>query len=65
MAVRLLGPLNRVINITTSEILDNQVIGKITGVVSTFLNSGVAAVRDLTAEEAEAEEDEGEDGTEE
>jgi hypothetical protein len=61
MALRLLGSLNRVINRTTSEILDDQVINKITGVVTTFLNTGVETIRDLTAEE---EETEAEDGTE-
>lgn len=55
MALRLLGPLNKVINRTTSEILDDQVINKITGVVGTFLNSGVEAIRDLTEEEEETE----------
>lgn len=55
MALRLLGPLNRVINRTTTEILDDQVIGKITGVVSTFLNSGIEAIRDITEEEEETE----------
>lgn len=66
MAVRLLGPLNRVINRTTSEILDGQLIGKITDVIGTFLNSGVEAIRDLTAEEVESEADKKEkDGTEE
>ena len=66
MAIRLLGPINRVINRTTSEILDDQLIGKVTGVISTFLNSGVEAIRDLTAEEVEEDveyEDE-EDSTE-
>jgi hypothetical protein len=55
MALRLLGPLNRVINRTTTEILDDQVINKITGVVGTFLNSGVEAIKDLTEEEEETE----------
>ena len=55
MALRLLGPLNKVINRTTAEILDDQVINKITGVVGTFLNSGVEAIRDLTEEEEETE----------
>jgi hypothetical protein len=55
MALRLLGPLNKVINRTTTEILDDQVISKITGVVSTFLNSGVEAIRDITEEEEETE----------
>lgn len=55
MALRLLGPLNRVINRTTAEILDGQVINKITGVVSLFLNSGVEAIRDITEEEEETE----------
>jgi hypothetical protein len=66
MAVRLLGALNRVINRTTNEILDDQLINKITGVISTFLNSGIEAIRDVTAEEPEAEEiDEEEDSVEE
>ena len=50
MAVKLLGSLNKVINRTTSEILDDQLINKITGVISTFLKSGVEAIRDITAE---------------
>ena len=58
MALRILGPLNRVINRTTSEILDDQVINKITGVVTTFINSGVEAIRDLTEEEKDAESEE-------
>lgn len=57
MALRLLGSLNRVINRTTSDILDDQVINKITGVVTTFLNTGVEAIRDLTAEEEETEDE--------
>lgn len=57
MAIRVLGFLNRVINKTTTEILDDQVINKITNVVSTFLNSGVEAIRDLTREEPEKAED--------
>lgn len=50
MAVKLLGSLNKVINKTTTEILDDQLISKITGVISTFLKSGVEAIRDITAE---------------
>jgi len=50
MAVKLLGSLNKVINRTTTEILDDQLISKITGVISTFLKSGVEAIRDITAE---------------
>ena len=50
MAVKLLGSLNKVINRTTTEILDDQLITKITGVISTFLKSGVEAIRDITAE---------------
>ncbi len=57
MAIRILGLVNRVINKTTTEILDNQVINKITNVVSTFLNSGVEAIRDMTREEPEETED--------
>ncbi|MGD8569291.1 MAG: hypothetical protein PVJ39_14485 [Gammaproteobacteria bacterium] len=64
MALRLLGSLNRIINRTTSDILDDQVINKVTGVVTTFLNSGVEAIRDLTAEE-EKTESEGETESEE
>lgn len=56
MAVKILGFLNGVINKTTNEILDGQVINKITGVASTFLNAGVEAVRDMTKEEPEAAE---------
>lgn len=55
MAVRLLGSLNKVINTTTTEILDDEVISRITGVISTFLKSGVEAIRDLTAEGEETE----------
>ncbi|TAN74298.1 MAG: hypothetical protein EPN14_09315 [Gallionella sp.] len=53
MAVKVLGLINRVINKTTTEILDGQVVNKITGVVGTFLNSGVEAIRDMTSEEPE------------
>ena len=62
MAVRILGSINRIINRTANEILDDQVINKITGVVTTFLNSGVEAIRDLTEEEeVEPEEPNGDD----
>lgn len=58
MAVKLLGSLNKVINKTTTEILDDQLINKITGVISTFLKSGVEAIRDITAEtESDTDED--------
>lgn len=57
MAIRVLGFVNRVINKTTTEILDDQVINKITNVVSTFLNSGVEAIRDMTKEEPEEAEE--------
>ena len=58
MAVKLLGSLNKVINRTTTEILDDQLISKITGVISTFLKSGVEAIRDITAEtESDTDED--------
>jgi hypothetical protein len=50
MAVRLLGSINKVINRTTTEILDDQLINKITGVITTFLKTGVEAIRDITAE---------------
>jgi len=56
MAVRFLGFLNGVINKTASEILDGQVINKITNVVGTFLNSSVESIRDLTKEEPENKE---------
>lgn len=55
MAVRVLGSINKVINKTASEILDDQVITKITSVITTFLNSGVEAIKSLTAEEVTEE----------
>jgi hypothetical protein len=58
MAVRVLGSLNKVINKTASEILDDQVITKIANVFTTFLNSGVEAIKNLTREETEEEGDE-------
>ena len=51
MAIRLLGSLNQVINRTATEILEDEVITKITNVVTTFLNSGVEAIKDITSEE--------------
>lgn len=51
MAIRFLGSVNKVINNTATEILDDQVITKITSVVTTFLNSSVEAIKDLTREE--------------
>lgn len=51
MALKLLGSLNQVINRTATEILEDEVITKITNVVTTFLNSGVEAIRDITSEE--------------
>jgi len=51
MAIRLLGSLNQVINKTATEILEDEVITKITNVVTTFLNSGVEAIKDITSEE--------------
>ena len=54
MAVKLLGPLNEVIHKTAADILDNHLANKIAGVVVTFVNSGVEAVRDITKEEIEA-----------
>lgn len=51
MAIRLLGSLNQIINRTATEILDDEVITKITNVVTTFLNSGVEVIRDITSEE--------------
>jgi uncharacterized protein YbjQ (UPF0145 family) len=61
MALSLLGPLNRIINITTTEILNDQVIDKVSNVVGAFLISGVELIRDITAEEeeSETEDDEG------
>ncbi len=51
MAIKILGFMNKVINRTTSKILDDQLIDKITGVVGTFFTSGVESLKDATEEE--------------
>lgn len=60
MAVKILGVLNGVINKTATEILEGQVINRMTDIVTTFLNSSVEAIRDLTREETTGEEGTGE-----
>lgn len=60
MAVKILGVLNGVINKTATEILEGQVINRMTDIVTTFLNSSVEAIRDLTLEETTGEEGTGE-----
>lgn len=44
MALAILGPLNGVINKTTTEILDNQISGKVAKVLGTFVTSSFEAV---------------------
>lgn len=57
MAIKLIGFMNKVINDTTSKILDDQLIDKITNVVATFFKSGVESLRDATNEEPPETED--------
>ncbi len=58
MAISLLGPLNKVINKTAAEVIDSQIITKMTDIVATFVSSGVEAIKTLTEEKTE----DGEDG---
>lgn len=57
MAIKILGFMNKVINRTASEVLDGQLIDKSTHVLSTFLTSGVEAIKDLTQENQEGQEE--------
>ncbi|PXF58388.1 MAG: hypothetical protein C4B58_06685 [Deltaproteobacteria bacterium] len=47
MAIKILGPLNEVINKTTSEIIDSQISGKTANILNTFINAGFEAVDDI------------------
>lgn len=47
MAVSLLGPFNKIINDTTTQIVDSQLPGKISQVLTTLVNSSFGAVDDL------------------
>ena len=58
MALRLLGPLNKIINTTTNEILEGQLVTKITGAIGTFVTSSIEAIRDITEEDEVEEETE-------
>lgn len=53
MAITILEPLNKVINKTTTEIIDSQVIDKLTGVLSTLIKSSLEVVKELTEEKKE------------
>ncbi len=63
MALSILGPLNDIINKTTTEILNSQLTGKMAGVLNTLVTSSFEAVDDtlravqkLTKKETEEEE---------
>jgi hypothetical protein len=47
MAVSLLGPLNKVINDTTTQIVDNEIPTKVSQVVTTLVSSSFGVVDDL------------------
>lgn len=61
MAVSLLGPLNKVINDTTTQIMDNEIPTKVSQVVTTLVTSSFGVVddvlkqiQDLTKEETKS-----------
>ncbi|HTS63227.1 MAG TPA: hypothetical protein VMH28_14465 [Candidatus Acidoferrales bacterium] len=43
MAIGILGPLNDVINKTSSEIVDGQILSKLAKVINTFVSSSFDA----------------------
>ena len=47
MAVSLLGPFNKIINDTATQIVDSELLGKVSGVIATFVKSSLGAVDDL------------------
>ena len=47
MAISLLGPLNKVINDTTTQIVDQQIMGKASEVVTSAVSIGFDAVDGL------------------
>jgi hypothetical protein len=49
-AMSIFSSLKKVVNETSREVLDSQVIDKMTGVLNAFLKSGVEAVKELTKE---------------
>ena len=53
MAISILGPLNQVINKTVSEIMDKQIIEKLTDVLNTFFKTSLGVVKELTEEKKE------------
>jgi len=60
MAISMLGPLNKIINETTTQIIDNDLSHKVSSVVTTLVTSSFNAVndilkkvQDLTKEETE------------
>jgi hypothetical protein len=59
MAISMLGPLNKIINDTTTQIIDNDLSHKVSNVFTTLVSSSFNAlddllkkVQDLTKEEA-------------
>lgn len=59
MPLSILGPLNKVINETTNEVLTNDIPKKVAGVLSTFVDSmfdvvedGLKKIADATKEDA-------------
>ncbi len=57
MAIKILGFMNKVINDTTSKILDDHVINKITNVIGTFFTSSVETIKEATKEEVPTKEE--------
>jgi hypothetical protein len=47
MAVSLLGPLNKVINDTATQIVDNEIPTKVSQVLTTLVSSSFGVVDDL------------------
>jgi hypothetical protein len=47
MAISLLGPFNKVINETTTQIVDSEIPKKVSEVLTTFISSSSTVVEDL------------------
>ena len=47
MAISLLGPFNKIINDTTTQIVDSDLSGKVSQVLTTLVSSSFGAVDDL------------------
>ena len=46
MAISILGPLNKVINDTTTEIISSQLTAKVAGILTTVISSSFSIVDD-------------------